>query len=202
MNDFMQKFAAYPMGQKLLFVSVIMIMMVVAFYLLHYQPHQEEVAGKRQQLTQLQNDREKLDLLKANREEVLSRLEGLKRQLLIAREQLPVSAEVPSLLQRIHNQAKTAGLEITKFKRIQNQTQAYYTEIPVEMSLVGAFDELANFFYYVGRMTRIVNVKDMSLVRTVNDWENLGELKVTALATTFMYNAGGEDADAKAGKKK
>ena len=51
-------------------------------------------------------------------------------------------------------------------------------------------------------MTRIVNVKDMSLVRTVNDWENLGELKVTALATTFMYNAGGEDADAKAGKKK
>lgn len=201
MNDFMQKFAAYPMGQKLLFVSVLMIMMVVAFYLLHYQPHQDEVAGKRQQLTQLQNDREKLDLLKANREEVLSRLEGLKRQLLIAREQLPVNAEVPSLLQRIHNQAKTAGLEINTFKRVPNQAQAYYTEIPVEMELVGTYDELANFFYYVGRMTRIVNVRDLKLDRSDKSLEATGELKVTALATTFMYNAGGEDPNGKKGKK-
>jgi len=202
MNDFMTKFAAYPMGQKLLFVSILMIMMVVAFYLLHFEPHRASVDAKKQQLTQMQNEREKLDLLKANREEVLSRLEGLKRQLLIAREQLPVSAEVPSLLQRIHNQAKTAGLEINTFKRLPNQAQAYYTEIPVEMELVGTYDELANFFYYVGRMTRIVNVRDLELNRSEKTLEGTGNLKVTALATTFMYNAGGSDTGGKKGKKK
>lgn len=197
MNEFITKFNSYPLGQKLIFVILLMSLMAVGFYFLHYQPHQEAYAGQEARLKQLQQEREKLDLLKANRAEVLARLEGLKRQLLIAREQLPQSAEVPSLLQRIHNQAKTAGLEINVFKRESNVTQSYYTEIPVKMELVGTYDELANFFYYVGRMTRIVNVRDITLSRQNKGLEADGELKVSALATTFMYNAGGQAADDK-----
>ena len=177
------------------------MMMVLAFYFAHYEEHQNAMKSQADQLTTLQNKQEKLELLKANREEVLSRLEALKRQLLIAREQLPVNAEVPSLLQRIHNQAKTAGLEINTFKRVPNETKAYYTEIPVEMELVGTYDELANFFFFVGRMTRIVNVRELSLKRTNKSLEEQGELKVSALATTFMYNKAGEGEE-DGGKKK
>jgi Tfp pilus assembly protein PilO len=55
------------------------------------------------------------------------------------------------------------------------------------MDLSGTYDELANFFYYVGRMTRIVNVRDISLTRSSSGLSAEGELKVTALATTFRY---------------
>ena len=193
MNDMISRFNTYPLGQKVLVMLLFIILMVIGFYFLYYQPYEEEVAQLNAELKQLQEKREEFEVLKNERAEVLSRLEKLKRELLVAREQLPADAEVPSLLQRIHNQAKTAGLEITRFKRVEDVNKNYYTEIPVEMKLSGSFDELANFFYYLGRMTRIVNVREITMKQqggaTKIDAEEAGELEVTAKATTFMYNA-------------
>lgn len=188
MNDFLNRFKNYPMGQKVLFLFMLMIFMFIGFYFLAYSPTQDQIVAQKQTLSNLERDRQKLKQLKANRADILAKLEVLKRQLLIAREKLPVTAEVPSLLQRIHNQAKTAGLDIEEFKRLKDESKSYYVEIPVDMNLVGTYDELANFFYYVGRMTRIVNIKDIQLqVIKANGVD--GELKVSASAVTFMYKS-------------
>ena len=189
MNELITKFNSYPLGQKILLLILLMCLMVVGFYFLHYQPYEAQYAAQQDKLEKLQDKRSKIAVLKESRTEVLNQLEKLKRQLLIAREQLPASAEIPSLLQRIHNQAKTAGLEIRIFQRVENNKQPYYTEIPVQMELTGTFDELANFFYYIGRMRRIVNVRNITLTRAKSGLKAEGELKVSALATTFMYNA-------------
>ena len=188
MNDFISKFNNVPLGQRILFLSLIIIGMTIGFILLMYQPLTDDIAKKEVQLQKLQREQEKLKQLQANKAEVMAKLERLDRKLLIAKEKLPDSAEVPSLLQRIHNQAKTAGLEIKSFKRVPNQNKNYYTEIPVSMRLVGTYDELANFFYYIGRMTRIVNTSELGLKRLGRDPLDMnGNLEVTALATTFMY---------------
>lgn len=100
---------------------------------------------------------------------------------------------------RVQNQAKTAGLDLDAFDIMPNKEQPFYIEIPVKMKLRGTYDELANFFYYVGRMTRIVNVQNIVLTKLGGEFE--GELKVEALATTFMYKADKTAAPAK-GKKK
>ena len=199
MNEFIAKFNSYPLGQKIGLLVLVVTLLGVGFYLLYYQDYQANMEAQRTQLKTLQDKQEKLDLLKANRAEVLNRLESLKRQLLVAREQLPASAEVPSLLQRIHNQAKTAGLEIEKFERMTDQDRSYYTEIPVKMELEGTYDELANFFYYIGRMTRIVNIREIKMERERSGWIEEGALKVSALATTFMYNPNGQAAGGAAG---
>lgn len=188
MNDFISKFNNVPLGQRILFLSLIIIGMTIGFILLMYQPLTDDIAKKEVQLQRLQREQEKLKQLQANKAEVMAKLERLDRKLLIAKEKLPDSAEVPSLLQRIHNQAKTAGLEIKSFKRVPDQNKDYYTEIPVSMRLVGTYDELANFFYYIGRMTRIVNTSELSLKRLGRDPLDMnGNLEVNALATTFMY---------------
>lgn len=201
MNEFIAKFNSFPLGQKLLLVGLLGILMVVGFYFLQYQPHQAQVESAQKEINRLKMKKVETETLQSKRAEILVRLEKLNRRLLIAREELPVSAEVPSLLQKIHNQAKTAGLEINKFKREDNVAQQYYTEIPVEMQLEGTYDELANFFFYIGRLKRIVNVRDISLQ---TDVRSEGVLKVEALATTFMYNSsdGAAPTKGKKGKRK
>lgn len=189
MNEFLDKFNAYPLGQKFIVVIMLALMIGAGFYFGVYDGLQSKIKSQNSQLQKVQQEKNKYEQLKKNRAEVVARLEKLKRQLLVAREKLPATAEVPSLLQRIHNQAKTAGLEITQFKRVDNAPKEYYIEIPVEMELEGTFDELANFFFYIGRMTRIVNVRDLQLKRTSNNLESDGNLKVKALATTFMYRS-------------
>lgn len=189
MNEFLDKFNAYPLGQKFIVVIMLALMIGAGFYFGVYDGLQSKIKSQNNQLQKVQQEKNKYEQLKKNRAEVVARLEKLKRQLLVAREKLPATAEVPSLLQRIHNQAKTAGLEITQFKRVDNAPKEYYIEIPVEMELEGTFDELANFFFYIGRMTRIVNVRDLQLKRTSTNLESDGNLKVKALATTFMYRS-------------
>lgn len=187
MNDFIDRFNSIPLAQKVLGLIVILIAFVVGFWFVVLEPIQNDMAAAEAQLQQLQREKERLDQLKRNRAIVLDQLDKLKRQLLIAQEKLPQDAEIPSLLQRIHNQAKTAGLDITLFQRQPDQEQQFYVEIPVRMNLEGTYDELANFLYYVGRMTRIVNMKNLSMSRSATGLTPDGELKVSVRATTFRY---------------
>jgi type IV pilus assembly protein PilO len=198
MNDFIDKFNSYPLGQRVLGLIGIMGLLVAAFYFSLYSPVRSTIDSKQAELSNLQVEQARLAELKRKRSQVIARIETLERQLMIAQEQLPQSDQIPSLLQRIHNQAKTAGLDIDRFERMEDVMKEHYVEIPVQMDLSGTYDELANFFFYVGRMTRIVNVRDISLKRGSKGMTAEGELKVTALATTFRYKRP-EEAGAQAG---
>ena len=200
MNNFIVKFGKIPLGQRILFLTLIILALSVVFAMLLYQPMLDDLDNQVKTLGQLNEEYEKELQLKASQEEIRVKLAQLDRQLILAKEKLPDNAEVPSLLQRIHNQAKTAGLEINKFKREPDRSKDYYLEIPVSMELVGTYDELANFFFYVGRMTRIVNVSEIGLTRTAKgDLDVDGNLKVTAQAVTFMYNRAADQAAARQG---
>lgn len=203
MTDFVDKFNAFSSAQKILGLIILVIGLIAGWWFLLNEPIQLEIDQAETKLRELQREKDRLNQIKRNRAVVLRRLEKLKRQLLIAQEKLPQDAEIPSLLQRIHNQAKTAGLEITTFQRLKDVPKNYYIEIPVGMEMQGTYDELANFLYYVGRMTRIVNIKDLEMARASKAGGD-GELKIKALGTTFRYAKPGANAElgGKKGKKK
>lgn len=187
MNNLFEKYNGLPVAQRIIIPLILMVVIGAGFWFLLIDPVRQDIDKQRQQLTEIDREKGRLEQLKKNRAVVLAQLEKLKRQLLIAQEKLPQDAEIPSLLQRIHNQAKTAGLEIMIFKRLPERPQQFYVEIPVEMELSGTYDELANFLYYIGRMTRIVNMKDLSMVRVGQGMASDGELKIKARGTTFRY---------------
>jgi type IV pilus assembly protein PilO len=195
MNDFIDRFNQVPTAQKVILLIIMMAGICVVFWMFFYQPVQEEIDSNKNQLTQLEQEKERLERLRENQARMRTKITELQQELLIAREKLPATAEVPSLLQRIHNQAKTAGLEIETFQRESNESQQYYIEIPVSMELTGTFDELANFFHYVGRMTRIVNVKNLSMKRKKQGLNKDGSLAVTARVTTFQMKQEGGNAN-------
>lgn len=186
MNDFIDKFNQVPMAQKVLLLFILLVGLAAGFWFLVYSPIQSDIESNKNQLSKLEQEQKRLERLKENQARMRAKIAELQQELLIAREKLPETAEIPSLLQRIHNQAKTAGLEIQSFEAMDTRPQQYYLEIPVNMELVGTFDELANFFQYVGRMTRIVNVKNLSMKRQKSGLNQNGDLVVTAQATTFQ----------------
>lgn len=189
MDDFIDRFNSVPLGQKVLLFILLMVVIGVGFWMVVYSPIQDDIESANNRLSDLEQEKERLERLKRNQEKMSQKIADLQQELLIAREKLPASAEIPSLLQRVHNQAKTAGLEIRTFQRNNEVPRQYYIEIPVSMELRGTFDELANFFYYIGRMTRIVNITDISLSRVKSGLEQDGSLSVSAQATTFRYKA-------------
>lgn len=186
MNEFLDKFNSIALSQKIIFLALVMGGIAVGFYSLVYSPMQDDLTKSGAEIVRLQQEKVRLEQVHRNRNQVVERLEDLQRQLLVAREKLPATAEIPSLLQRIHNQAKTAGLDINKFKRNVDVEREHFIEIPVEMELVGTYDELVNFFFYIGRMTRIVDVSDVVLARKTKGLSPEGILVVSAKARTFQ----------------
>ena len=82
--------------------------------------------------------------------------------------QLPEKTEVPGLLEDISHQGLATGLEFRSI-RLQPEKQIdFYVELPIEISVIGSYHQLAEFVSHVAALPRIVTLHDFD-VRGVDD---------------------------------
>jgi type IV pilus assembly protein PilO len=184
MDDFWKQFNSIPLVQKILLFGIVVFSIFLGFWFLLYQPLWGRVTDTRDEFRKAVEERQRLKQLKKSKKKVLDKVEELQAKIVIAEDKLPSSAQLPRLLKLIHEKAKTAGLEIENFQRLEDRPQEYYVEIPVEMKLEGTYGELTSFLKFVNRMNRIVSFHDLSLQRKQ---EGKGELVVSTMATTYRY---------------
>jgi type IV pilus assembly protein PilO len=145
MGEFLEQLDRIPTSQKILLLLLLSAGVVVAFYLLVYSALEDSIAQTQQRISQTQDQRAEM---KAQSNDI-SRLKG--------------EIEVGTLLQSIHQQAQLVGLQIERFEHDDEVPSANYTTIPVKMNIRGTYDQVADFYYFIGRQQRIVNVKNISL---------------------------------------
>lgn len=168
----MEKFDAIPASQKLLLLLLVAVGVFVAFYLGLYSALEEELESEKQRATGLGQRRAELISSQDDIERIRREIAALCARQGSVLERLPARAEVPSLLQSIHQQARLVGLDIEQFERRDDAPGASYTRIPVTMRVQGTYDQIADFFYFIGRQQRIVNVRDirMQMNQQQNPW--------------------------------
>ena len=202
MNDIAKAFNRIPLPQKVLMLLLTIFGVGVLFYLAVYSPVEEDIAKQTTRKNQLVTQETEIRRKVANKEEIEGELTELRGRKSKIEKVLPEKAELPSLLQKIYGQAKIVGLDILKFEPGSEVPQALYTEIPVSMTLKGTFDEVANFFYYVGRMERVVNMKNISMQRDEGKQFGTGDLIVTCEAITYRSGVINAPSKGKKTKKK
>ena len=110
---------------------------------------------------------------------------------------LPEKEEIPSLLTNISQSGKDAGLEFMLFEPKPEVRKEFYAEIPVAINVTGDYHNVAVFLDRVARLSRIVNVKDISMGRS----KKSAELNTTCTAVTYKFVEASKEDDEK-GKKK
>lgn len=188
MGDALEKFSAIPTAQKFLVLLLALGVVGAVWYFGLIADVEAKVeaanASTRTLNGKLTEAQGKIANIKKFEEEV----EALKRQREEMTDRLPADEEIASLLQKIHGQGKIVGLEINRFERQPAEVAELFVRIPVRMTLTGTFHQIATFFFYVGRLTRIVNVENIALATVASkDGESDGLLTATCTATTFMY---------------
>ena len=111
---------------------------------------------------------------------------------------LPEKEEIPSLLTSISKSGQDAGLEFLLFEPKPEVRKEFYAEIPVAINVTGGYHDMAVFLDKVARLSRIVNVRDISMGRT-KDGE---DLNTSCTAVTYKFVEGPPPEDPKAKKKK
>ena len=106
--------------------------------------------------------------------------------------QLPEKTEVPGLLEDISHQGLATGLEFRSI-RLQPEKQIdFYVELPIEISVIGSYHQLAEFVSHVAALPRIVTLHDFD-VRGVDDKNPAGLLQMNITAKTYRYTAEGDE---------
>jgi type IV pilus assembly protein PilO len=166
MGDFLEQFDKIPVSQKLLLLLLVVAAVFVGYYLVYYNPLEDEIKQTDRQVADAMAERTTLQNTANEAAAIQQEIAELCQRRSSFIEKLPAAAEVESLLQSVHEYAMQAGLEIQSFVRQDDVPDANYTRIPVSMEVKGSYDQVADFFDRVGRMQRIVNINNISLVKT------------------------------------
>lgn len=106
--------------------------------------------------------------------------------------QLPEKTEVPGLVEDISQQGLAAGLEFKAIKLLPEQMVDFYVELPMELTLVGGYHQVAEFVSNVSSLPRIVTLHNFAIV-PLAEVKDGSQLLITLTAKTYRYTSEQEE---------
>jgi len=97
---------------------------------------------------------------------------------------LPVETEYPSFLSAVQSVANVSGIGLTSWTPQPEVTEQFYARVPMKLTLVGRYHQVAKFFYGVGQLDRIINMENISLTEPKVQGDDV-VVRTEALATAF-----------------
>lgn len=110
--------------------------------------------------------------------------------------QMPTKEEVASLLIDISKTGLASGLEFRLFKPGTPIRKDFYSELPINIEVIGQYEALGLFVSGLASLPRIVTVHDVSIIPESKE----GKMNMTATVKT--YNEGDDGAVKTVTKKK
>lgn len=159
--------ALIPGGQReqtLLAVAMIAVLAAGAYWYFPYQSKAAEIEESRARLEKLveENQKARTELAKGSVEQMRAELALAQDNLVLLRTLIPVSNEVPALLEQVSTAARREGLDVAAVDPQPVVEGQEYDTHRYNIGVIGGYHELAAFLSNVGGLTRImapVNVK-------------------------------------------
>ncbi len=176
-----------PPKQKIFLTILVCLLVGVGYYYLYYKEASREIASLQGKLAELEAKIKEQEVIAKNLPSFQAEVRRLEEQLGLLLDQLPNSAEIPSLLKNISDLGREAGLEFVKFAPRGEINKGFYAEIPVTLSVTGEYHGFALFADKISHLPRIVNLSDIVFSGPKNLEGDRVEVKVGATATTFRF---------------
>ena len=180
--------------QRLLICLGTLGLIGAGFYFLLLGPKLDSLKAARQDL---ESQRTLLATYKAKAaalEKVEAQMAQAQEQFNIAMTALPDKRELPSLLDEISKAGKDAGLEVQLFAPQNMVENPSYIEIPLSMTVVGRYHQMAEFFYRVSGFNRIVNMSTINMNRmSGKEVADRNKIQMKCVAVTYMFVEPKED---------
>ncbi|HYM81057.1 MAG TPA: type 4a pilus biogenesis protein PilO [Candidatus Limnocylindria bacterium] len=116
--------------------------------------------------------------------------EQLHERWAMAAELLPADRQLAALLRKITLAGQQTGVQFLMFKPSPANSETYYTELPMEISIYGGYHQVGSFLAELANMRRIVTVSNVKLsTNTKGDALATTSAALTASAYSLNPNA-------------
>jgi len=174
---------SWPLIGRVIFASIVFISILTALYFV-------DIQGKSEQLDTIIQEEDSLKQSFETKAFRVANLDAYKKQLTEIEEsfgtllrQLPRDTEVPGLLEDITAAAVGASLEIKSIALKKEIKTEYYTELPINIDVVGEYHDFGVFVSAVAGLGRIVTLHDFNVSKNSN-----GKLNLKITAKTYRYS--------------
>ena len=175
-----------PFKQRLLIYGGSALLIISLYLFLFHFPRSRELSIKQEKVTNLENERAKLQSLLKDQKKADVEFREIEALFNRVRAQLPEEKEIPELLRQVSNLGRDSGLEVTLFRQKLENLHDVHADVPVEMSVRGGYHQIALFFDKVRYLDRIVNLSDLS-VKNPQDIDGQIQVESSFFATTYRF---------------
>jgi type IV pilus assembly protein PilO len=186
---------SWPLVGRIIFATIVFFSIIIGLYFIDIQGDSERFSRV---VVEEETLRETFEL-KAFK---VANLDAYKKQLAEIEEsfgsllrQLPRETEVPGLLEDITAAAVGASLEIKSIELKDEVQTEYYTELPIDIDVVGEYHDFGVFVSAVAGLGRIVTLHDFEVKGSEGN-----KLSLNITAKTYRYSS--EDGNSNKKKKK
>ncbi|MFT5878961.1 MAG: type IV pilus assembly protein PilO [Moritella sp.] len=172
----------WPQPAKLTLNVVLSMLIAAVFYWFFISASLEDLARVEKQEATLRLQFESKALLAGNLGlygEQMNEMESLFNKML---KQLPSKSETAGLLDDLSYIGQHNGLQLRKFKWLQEVKRDFSYEVPVSLEVIGTFHQLGQFTNDIAALPRIVTLEDFTITKLQGE-----QLKVSMIARTYRY---------------
>lgn len=177
---------SWPAAVKFIAGALLLVVVVALGYNFHLKDLQANLEGKQAEELVLKEQFSSKAFQAANLDAYKEQMQEMEVSFGALLKQLPSDTEVPGLLEDITRTGLGSGLEFEEIKLLPEAAQQFYIELPIQITVVGAYHDLATFVSGVASLPRIVTLHDFDLV-PAND-SGSSKLRMSILAKTYRYN--------------
>lgn len=177
---------SWPPAIKALAGILLMILVLSLGYSFSVSDLQSHLDLKREEESTLKEQFANKAHMAANLELYTQQMKQMENSFGVLLRQLPSDTEVPGLLEDITRTGLGSGLEFEEIKLLSEVTQPFYIELPIQITVTGAYHDLATFVSGVAGLPRIVTLHDFDLASA--NPEGGPKLRMSILAKTYRYN--------------
>jgi len=179
----LEKIERLALWQRVAIVAGVLVLLCAAAVWFLYLPMYEEITSLEQRLQTLEKKLATAKINAAQLEKFQVKMQEAEAQFKIAMRALPEKEEIPSLLTNVSKSGQDVGLEFLLFEPKAENKKEFYAEIPVAMNIRGDYHNLAIFFDKVARLSRIVNIQNI----TINRGKEGRDLNTSCTAVTYKF---------------
>ncbi len=180
-------FSKLPPKQKLLVTVLVSVVVAVGYYYLYYSEASKRIASLQGRLAEMSSKIKEQEVIARNLPSFRVEVTKLEEQLKLLLDQLPNSAELPSLLNNVSELARESRLDVLKFTPKPEVKKEFYAEIPVSIAVLGNYRSFIVFADKVSHLPRIVNLSDLSFTQPKRGADGQMQVNVACQATTFRF---------------
>ena len=165
------------------------VMVLVLAAALLFVGYKYLIQPEKDALIKLERQEQQLKASFLAKKELVVNLPAYKEQMIeiqdrfgVVLKQLPDKTEVPALLVDISQAGLARGLQFQQFKPAAARTDEFYITLPISISVVGQYNQLAEFVSDLASLPRIVTLGDMTISR-----EQSNTLIMKAQLFTYQY---------------